>query len=433
MTSTYHAIRHLKKDSTYKPGDVLVLFGELFNRGYANGLVDEAERRGMKIIRTTVGRRDKDGALRPLNAEEMASVPQPFINVPLEAGFDLEPDDQGMTIVDYLKEVKLSEWESFEMDKNSLESSRKKGRDRFLKNLKTYLTQLEAHIPEGSNVLFAHLMAGGVPRAKIIMPLMNRSLKGSGDRFLSSEKFWLSSMGQLCSQSFNEVTAETFQYLVNETTGLREKIQKQGGKVSYVAYGYHGTEVLVGQNYLWQTYSPYLQGWAKIRLENYSREFSQKGIKTCVYNCPEILTNSSAIFSGVEVSLYPLLGALKKEGSDSPKAQASIEESLQLLKPEFKLDDILQFTKSYLTLDIIRAHCVFEKWPQHNEKKQLETMLAASDRLLEMHKDPKQLMTFPLSEVVFEACGKVMIADSPSPEAPVAWINHDVIAKIHSS
>lgn len=433
MSSTYHAIRNLKKDTTFKQGDVLVLFGELFNRGYANGLVDEAERRGMKIIRTTVGRREKDGILRPLNSEESAAISQPFINVPLEAGFDLEPDDQGISPVDQLKEVKLAEWESFEMNKASLEVSRKKGRDRFVKNLKAYLTELESHIPEGKNVLFAHLMAGGVPRAKVILPLMNRSVKGTGDRFLSSEKFWNSSMGQFCAQSFFEVTAETFQFLVTESSSLREKIQKSGGKVSYVAYGYHGTEVLVGQNYLWQTYSPYVQGWAKIRLENYARDFSAKGIKCAVYNCPEILTNSSAIFNGVEVSLYPLLGALRKEGSDSAKSQKTIDECLSYLKPDIKLDDVLQYTKNYLTSDLIRAHCVFEKWPQHNSKDQLEKMLKASDDLVDMHKDPKQLMTFPLSEVVFEACGKVMMADSPNPESPVSWINHDVIAKIHSS
>ncbi len=433
MSSTYHAIRFLKKDSTFKQGDVLVLFGELFTRGYANGLVEEAERRGMKIIRTTVGRREKDGSLRALNAEEMAAIPKPFINVPLEAGFDLEPDDNGITPVESLKDVKLSDWEAHEMNKASLEVSRRKGRERFQKNLRTYLQELEQHIPAGANVLFAHLMAGGVPRAKIVMPLMNRAVKGSGDRYIASEKFTQSSIGQFCLQSFMEVTAETFQFLVNESTTLREKLQKQGSKVSYVAYGYHGTEVLMGNNYVWQSYSPYVQGWAKIRLENYSREFSHKGIKTCVYNCPEILTNSSAIFSGVEVSLYPLLGALRKEGSDSKRAQTMIDESLALLKPETKLDDVLNFTKSYLMSDLIRAHCVFEKWPQHSSKDQMETMLKASDHMQELHKDPKQLMTFGLSEVVIEACGKVMLADCTAPEAPVAWINHDVIAKIFSA
>lgn len=430
MSTAYHAIRHLKKDQQFQQGDVLVLFGELFNRGYANGLVEEAERRGMKIVRTTVGRREKDGSLRALNAEEIQNIPQPFINIPLEAGFDLETDEHGKSPVDYLKEIKLSEWENADLSKTSIEQSRKKGRERFLKNIRLYLQELQQHIPAGKNVLFAHLMAGGVPRAKIIMPLMNRSLKGSGDRFLSSEKFWNSSLGQLCSQNFNEVSAETFVTLVNESSAIREQIQKNGGKVSYVAYGYHGTEVLVGQNYLWQTYSPYLQGWAKMRLENHSREFSHRGIKTCVYNCPEILTNSSAIFSGVEVSLYPLLGALLKEGPQSEKAKTAVNECLAQLKNNASVEDVLNYTKTYLNSEAIRSHCEFDKWPQHNGQEQLEKMLAASDYLIDMHKDPKQLITFPLSEIVFEACGKIILADSPQPESPVSWINHDVIAKI---
>ncbi len=433
MNNSYHAIRSLKKDHHYKKGDVLVLFGELFNRGYANGLVEEAEKRGMTIVRTTVGRRDKEGNLRALTEEETASIPKPFINIPLEAGFDLEPDDQGIKPVDYLREVKLSDWDSAQVPKASLEVSRRKGRERFHTHLKKYLTELEPLIPTGANVLFAHLMAGGVPRAKIILPLMNRSLKGIGDRFLSSEKFWDSPLGQFCSMSFNDVTAETFANLVNESAAMRERIQKSGGRVSYVAYGYHGTEVIMGQNYVWQSYSPYLQGWAKSRLENHSRDFSQKGIKTCVYNCPEILTNSSSIFSGVEVSLYPLLGALRKEGSESAHAKLTVENCLQLLKPGVKLDDVLSYINSYLTSEVIRSNCVFEKWPQHNTKTQLENMLTASDHLLDLHLDSKQVMTSPLSEVVFAACGKVMLSDSPLPEAPVAWINHDLIAKIHSA
>jgi len=426
----YHAIRDLKKDSTFKKGDVLVLFGELFTRGYANGLVEEAERRGLKIIRTTVGRREKDGTLRALNNEEAALVPKPFINIPLEAGFDLEPDNDGVTPVDQLKDAKLSDWETFPMNKTSLEVSRKKGRERFLKNTRAYLQELEAHIPSGVNVIFAHLMAGGVPRTKIVMPLMNRSLRGSGDKFLSSEKFWNSPIGQFCEQNFYEVTAETFATLIQESASLREKIQKSGGKVSYTAYGYHGTEVLVGDQYLWQTYSPYVQGWAKVRLENHARDFKQKGIACAVYNCPEILTNSSAIFNGVEVSLYPLLGALKKEGPHSSRAQGAIKECLGMLKPDNNLESVLAYTKDYLMSPVIREHCQFEKWPQHNSKPQLEKMLAASDHLLQLHKDPKQLMTFALSELVLEACGKVMIADCAAPEAPVSWINHDVIAKI---
>ncbi len=436
--NSYHALRNLRSSSStthstakhFKSGDVLVLFGELFNRGYANGLVEEAQRRGMKIISTTVGRRDKDGTLRKLTPEEEALQPKPFINVPLEAGFDLELDEQGLSLVDHLKEAKLSDWENFELPAGLLESVRKKGRARFTNYVRQYLLALKEHIPPGSNVLFAHLMAGGVPRAKIVMPLMNRVVKGTGDRFLPSEKLVQTSIGKMMLESFYEVTAETFSTLVHESQELRQFIEKSGGSASYLAYGYHGTEVFMGHDYVWQTYSPYLQGWAKMRLENFARDFSKKGIHCCVYNCPEILTNSSSIFAGVEVSLYPLLSALKKESSNSESALQTIESCRALLKPEISLDKLVETSKTYLLSDLIRAHCVFEKWPQHNSPDQLEKMLNASDELIGMHKDPKHLITSILSEVVFEACGKVMLSDSIRPEAPVAWINHDVIAKI---
>lgn len=428
----YHAIRSLSDDKTFGKGDVLVLFGELFQKGYANGLVDEAERRGMKIIRATVGRREKDGSLRPLTAEEAALQPQPFINIPLEAGFDYEPGASGKVIVEQLKDIKLSEWENAEMPESEWSVARTRGQERFLTSTRKYLAELEKHIPAKANVLFAHLMAGGVPRAKIIMPLMNRSLKGTGDRFLESKRFWDSSLGKLCAASFNEVSAETFAHLVNESRSLREKIQAGGNKVSYAAYGYHGTEVLVNGQYQWQTYTPYLQGWAKIKLENYSRQFSKDGIKTCVYNCPEILTNSSSIFQGVEIPLYPLLNALEKEGAGNPNVKGFIDNCMKLLKPGTKLSEIQATTSEFIQSATVKAHSVFEKWPQHNSKDQLEGMLSRSDALIDLHQDPKNLITFPLSEVVFESCGRVMIADAGKPEAPVSWINHDVIAKIHS-
>jgi hypothetical protein len=429
--NSYHALRHLRSQNgpQFKAGDVLVLFGELFQRGYANGLVEEAERRGMKIIYTTVGRREKDGVLRALNTEELANMPKPFINIPLEAGFDMEPDDQGVSLVEHLKDVKLSDWESFELPAGALESMKKKGRARFTKNVREYLIELKSHLPAGTNVLFAHLMAGGVPRAKIIMPLMNRVVKGTGDRFLSSEKLSRSGIGKAMLESFFEVTAETFGTLVNETSTLRAELEKAGSQVSYLAYGYHGTEVLMGHEYIWQSYSPYLQGWAKMRLESLSQAFSKKGIHTCVYNCPEILTNSSSIFAGVEVSLYPLLGALQKESPGSATAMKTVKQCLDLLKPEFTLEKLLDFTRTYLTAEVIRSNCIFEKWPQHNNDAQMGKMLSASSDLVNMHKDTKELVTFVLSEVVFATCGKVMLSDIIRPEAPVSWINHDIIAK----
>jgi hypothetical protein len=85
----YCPMTTLPTAAAYTGGDVLVLIGELFGRGYANGLIEEASRLGMTVIGTTVGRRDSDNTLRPLTAEELSEAEQilgaSIINIPLEA------------------------------------------------------------------------------------------------------------------------------------------------------------------------------------------------------------------------------------------------------------------------------------------------------------------------------------------------------------
>lgn len=95
--------------NSYSGKDVLVVFGEVFARGYVNGLIDEAKKTGMKVIYSTVGRRDENEQLRPLNANELAEKDQPLINVPLECGFDLVKSSKGQSPADQLKGLKLSE------------------------------------------------------------------------------------------------------------------------------------------------------------------------------------------------------------------------------------------------------------------------------------------------------------------------------------
>lgn len=441
--SSLPAMRDVPKSSTYKKGDVLVVFGELFARGYANGIVDEAERHGLTVIRSTVGRRDSSGPLagqlRPLNEAELQEQKPPFINVPLEAGFDLEPaTDGGATPNSFFEGVKLSEWEKADADFSMIEKSRSRGRNRFRNSVKEYVKQLKSMIPKGANVIFCHTMAGGVPRTKIIMPVMNRVFKGTGDRHVPSSTLFQSAIGRYALMNFDEVTAETYRTLVEETAELREEIGRNGGTARYIAYGYHGTEVLVDGRFEWQTYTPYFQGWAKMRLEKIAVDFAKSGIKTCVYNCPEILTNSSSIFLGVEVSLYPLLGALEKNlssASDGGKRRlhSILSDCQALLKPEHTVEKIMDFTKSYIRSDLIRSHSVFEKWPQNNSRPQMETMLSASETLFSKHKDEKNLMTSVLSEQVFRATGHVMYHDSFTCERPVVWLGHDVLAKALAS
>ena len=101
--TTYNPLRALPGPAGYGQGDVFVLFGELFGRGYANGLVDEARKSGMTIIGITMGRRDADGLLRPLTDEELAESEKvlggKIINIPLEAGFDMDRSEAGIAPV----------------------------------------------------------------------------------------------------------------------------------------------------------------------------------------------------------------------------------------------------------------------------------------------------------------------------------------------
>lgn len=218
---TFSPLKSLPQKAPYRPEDVLVLFGELFPGGYANGLVSEAQKRGMKIIYSTVGRREKEtNTLRPLTTEELQEAPSPLINIPLEAGCDMEPNSSGQSPAEQMASLKIKDWSSFHFDWQEVEESRLKASQRFQENTKAFLSQVEKHIPKGANVIFAHLMAGGVPRAKISMPIINRVFKGIGDRHIPSENFYQSDLGKFSLMNFEEVTAETLKHLLEESQNL---------------------------------------------------------------------------------------------------------------------------------------------------------------------------------------------------------------------
>src|SRR5512138_3149330 len=129
--TVYNPMRQLPHAAGYKSGDMLVLCGELFGRGYANGIIEEAKGRGMQVIGTTVGRRDSDGSLRALNPDELAeaeaNIGGTVINIPLEAGFDMELDSRGVSPVDQLKGGKPDQWEEVSLNWEGIEESRKCG------------------------------------------------------------------------------------------------------------------------------------------------------------------------------------------------------------------------------------------------------------------------------------------------------------------
>ena len=425
----HDALREVPATAGWRPGDVLVLFGELFGRGYANGIVDEARRAGMTLVGATVGRRDGDGALRPLDAGELvqaeANLGGRIVNVPLEAGFDLERADGGPSPVEQLQGAKPDAWETFSLDWDLVLRSREAGARRFERNARAFADELSALVPADANVLFVHTMAGGFPRARVYMPLMTRVFRGTGEKYLPSKAFWESDLGKLWAASFEEVTARTFQRLVAATAPIRAR----GRRVRYVAYGYHGCEVLVGGRFTWQSYVPYLQGWSKMLLERFAEEAWSEGVRCTVFNSPEIWTNSSALFRGVEVSLYPLLEALRAEGPGSPAADAVWGRCRALLRDGATVEALLAGAEQYLASPVMAPFRSLAAWPQHTTREQLEAMLAASEALLAMSADVKNPVCAELSRAVFQGVGRLMFDASWEPSAPVVWLNHDVVAR----
>ena len=432
-------LRNIPQGNIFRKGDVFVLFGELFGRGYANGLVDEARKAGMTIYGFTVGRRNEDGSLRPLNDEELATAEAnlggKIFNVPLMAGFDLDSPAGTPTPTDMISNMTLKSWQEDKLDFAHIEKCREVGIKRFKDSVAKVMAELDGKIADGSNVFFAHTMAGGIPKVKVFLAIANRIYKGRGERFQSSRTLVDSDLGKLILMNFNEVTANTLQYLIDGTAAIRARIEKTGGQVRYTAYGYHGTEILIDGKYQWQTYTNYTQGQAKMLLEQIAEKAWAQGVKATVFNCPEIRTNSSDIFVGVELSLFPLLTALKKEGCGA-WAEEQWKACQALLKEGSSLEGLLKRIEDYNVSDTMKNFRNYAAWPMDNTAELADLMIGTSDAITDMHVDRKALITDPLSALVLEGTGPLMFHEVSTPAAPVLWLNHDIIAKqlalIHS-
>jgi len=432
----YKALRHIPHANLFRQGDVFVLFGELFGRGYANGLVDQARAAGMTILGITVGRRDDDGSLRALTAEEHAEAETKLggriINVPLMAGFDMDAPEGEQNPTEMLSGVTLKSWQEDKLDWEKIEACRQAGVRRFTTSAGQVMAEIDKLVPDGANVFFAHTMAGGIPRIKAFLAIANRIYKGRGDRFMSSRALLESDLGKLILMNFDEVSANTLKYLIDASQAIRERVSAQGGQVRYTAYGYHGTEVLIGGEYQWQTYTNYTQGYAKMRLESIAEAAWKNGVAATVFNCPEIRTNSSDIFVGVELSLFPLLTALKKEGGDQGEnswVQQQWDACQALLGEGVSLQSILDKLENYLQTGTSAGFRDYEAWPMDNTPELADLMIGTSDEITSLHTDKKALITDHLSALVLEATGPLMFHGAAEKIAPVLWLNHDIIAR----
>jgi hypothetical protein len=428
----YKALRHIPDANLFRQGDVFVLFGELFGRGYVNGLIDEARKAGMTILGITVGRRNDDGSLRALTAEEHAEAEEKLggriINVPLMAGFDMDAPAGEQNPTEMLSGVTLKSWQEDKLDWEKIERCRQAGVARFTSSAQQAMAEIDKLIPDGANVFFAHTMAGGIPRIKAFLAIANRIYKGRGERFMSSRALLDSDLGKLILMNFDEVSANTLKYLIDASAPIRERITAKGGEVRYTAYGYHGTEILIGGKYTWQTYTNYTQGYAKMRLESIAEAAWKQGIPASVFNCPEIRTNSSDIFVGVELSLFPLLSALKQENGGA-WAQQQWDICQGLLNDGVSLQSVLDKLETYLQTGISTEFRNYDAWPMDNTPELADLMIGIADEITALHKDKKALITDHLSTLVLEGTGPLMFHGAAEKIAPVLWLNHDIIAR----
>ncbi|MCW8973339.1 MAG: hypothetical protein OQL05_08665 [Gammaproteobacteria bacterium] len=426
-------LREIPHENIFRKGDVFVLFGELFGRGYVNGLIEEARKAGMTILGITVGRRDEEHRLRSLNEQELqeaeANLGGRVINVPLMAGFDQDAPSGEPTPTDLIAKMGLKTWQEDKLDWDHIERCREVGIKRFRDSLAQVVAELDKAIPDGANAFFAHTMAGGIPKTKVFLAIANRVYKGRGDRFLSSRELLDSDLGKFILTNFDEVTANTFRRLIDATAGIRKRLEDSGGQVRYTAYGYHGTEILINGEYQWQTYTNYTQGYAKMRLEDHAEAAWQEGVKATVFNCPEIRTNSSDIFVGVELSLFPLLYALKRENGEGSWAGEQWQICQELLEEGVDLQQILDKIEAYNNDETIRKFRNFDAWPMDNTAELADVMVGTSEEITKLHKDRKALITDHLSALVLEGTGPLMFHEASAPHGPVLWLGHDIIAR----
>lgn len=420
------------ENSLYNEGDVFVLFGELFGRGYATGLIDAAKAAGMTLIGITVGRREDDGSLRALNEEELAQAEAnlggKIINIPLMAGFDMDAPEGGETPTELLAGMTLDNWQDYKLDWDKVDRCREIGTTRFKSALSKIMAELDGMVPAGKNLYFAHTMAGGIPRVKAFMAIANRIYKGRGARHMSSQTLLDSDLGKLILQNFDEVTANSFGHLLEQSAELRNRVEREGGQVRYSAYGYHGTRVLIGDEYQWQTYTNYTQGYAKMRLEGFAQTAWEQGIKATVFNCPEIRTNSSDVFAGIELSLLPLLEALRKEGGGA-WVDALWGECQALLKEDVSLEQILTTVRDYQLDPVMQPFLNFEAWPMPNSAAQVDMTVGTSQDIVALHSDRKALVSDVLSHHVVNATGQLIFGAASAPQGPVLWLDHDLVAQ----
>ena len=165
-----------------------------------------------------------------------------------------------------------------------------------------------------------------------------------------------------------------------------------------------------------------------MRLEGVAKAAWRSGVKATVFNCPEIRTNSSDVFAGLELSLLPLLAALKKEGGGA-WVEVLWQGCQDLLKDGVTLEALLQMVLDYQHNEAMQPYYDFDLWPLPNSAAQAEKTIGTSQEIVQLHKDSRILVSDVLSHHVVKAIGQLIFGEVSEPSGPVLWLNHDLVAR----
>ena len=87
------------------------------------------------------------------------------------AGFDMDSPEGEPNPTDLLAALTLKNWQEEKLDWDQIEKCREVGIKRFKDSVAEVMTQLDEMIADGSNVFFAHTMAGGIPKVKVFLAI----------------------------------------------------------------------------------------------------------------------------------------------------------------------------------------------------------------------------------------------------------------------
>ena len=109
--------------------------------------------------------------------------------------------------------------------------------------------------------------------------------------------------------------------------------------------------------------------------------------------------------------------------------QQGVKDCETLLQDGISVDTVLQMVHDYQQNPAMQPYYDFASWPKANSAEQVEQTVGTSQDIVNLHKDRKTLVSDVLSQHVVAATGRLIFGATSTPEAPVLWLDHDIVAR----